>query len=844
VTPERLAVIRLAFDAVIDAPLTAREATLARIGAGDPGLRREVEALLDARARQHPLLDRQAGELLPVAPADAPPSFEGLQLGGYRLGHLVATGGMGAVYEGWRNDDVFAKRVAIKLCHTALVGETTLERFRRERRILARLEHPNIARILDGGTTAGGVPFFVMEFVEGLPLDCHVQQHGLDLRETLRLLRDVCRAVDYAHRVLVVHCDLKPSNVFVTADGIVKLLDFGIAKVLADDDVLPVGRTRTAHGAMSPWYAAPEQFNGGAITTATDVYTLGVLAYELLSGRRPCGDRDGSPWDNAKAILEQQPERPSSVAARTARTAGPEGPAPSRRLGLDDRHLARRLRGDLDRIVLKALEKSAQRRYPLAGALADDLDRYLEGRPVAARPDSVGYRTAKFAGRHRWGIAAAAILVLSLVGGAVATAWQVRRADAARREADREHVRAEQRFMDVRRLVNTLLFDVQNAVGDLPGAASVSQLVSQKALEYLDSLEAEAAHDSDLQAELAAEYDRVGDAALNAGDATLALRTFRRGYDLRRALAEHRADPAVSLGLAAGFTRMGDALFAEGRVAEALASYREAAASSEAVLRSNPVDDDAGRQVIESHARLCERLAETDTASGALASCQRAFTIADSMLRRAPGSRVLAESRTAAAVQLSARLRALGRSVEARTVLADAERLAPRGPAIDWLHDPHLGRWRRRPKSRENLTGLMSDHAAILLQVEAVGQAARFTYLNARQQPVLMFVTALDGKAAPVWSGNGVRVASITARQIDDTRGESWGEGLPYIYERSTLSRDGRTWTSEARMKSASGQEYTDVDIWDRLPPHEAAVVGGTPGHTAPAATARLAGQR
>lgn len=432
-TPERLEEIRQAFSALIDRPTGERQAVLERLGDKDPDLRVEAEKLLAAHDREHPLLDGEAAaSLLGIA---APrESLEGRQVGAYRVVHRIAEGGMGTVFEAQRTDDVFSKRVAVKVCKATLVGETMRDRFRRERQILARLEHPNIARILDGGTTEEGAPYFVMEYVDGLPLDQYVQGQRLGLKECLRLFCDVCGAVAYAHRNLVVHRDLKPSNVFVTRDGTVKLLDFGIAKLLEEEKLSAVS-TQTAMGMMTPQYAAPEQIRGEPVTIATDVYALGVLLYELLTGQRPYRVRGDRPWELAQAVLEQEPTRPSAVAVREEmRAASDRMEASPDHLGLRPAQLRRHLRGDLDRIVLKALEKRPNRRYSSAEALAADTERYLDGRPVAARGDDWRYRVGKFVRRHKTGMAAAALVLLSLIGGLIGTAWQ---AGKVRREAER-----------------------------------------------------------------------------------------------------------------------------------------------------------------------------------------------------------------------------------------------------------------------------------------------------------------------------------------------------------------------------------------------------------------------
>jgi eukaryotic-like serine/threonine-protein kinase len=324
-----------------------------------------------------------------------------------------------------------------------------LRRFRHERQILAALEHPHIARLLDGGTTDDGLPYFVMEYVEGAPLDDYCDRHRLSTRERLKLFRDVCAAVHYAHQNLVVHRDLKPSNILVTAGGEVKLLDFGVAKLL---DAETGGRTQTLPEVrlMTPDYASPEQVRGEAITTASDVYSLGVVLYELLTGRRPYRVKSHSFDEIVRVVCEGEPERPSTAAARPAETRGrdgatvPDAPqAGSRRRGGEAEKLRRQLAGDLDNIVLMALRKEPQRRYASAEQFSEDLRRHLAGLPVIAREDSFAYRAGKFVRRNRLAVSAAAAIAALLVAAVVVTLVQSARVARERDRAERERERAE-----------------------------------------------------------------------------------------------------------------------------------------------------------------------------------------------------------------------------------------------------------------------------------------------------------------------------------------------------------------------------------------------------------------
>jgi non-specific serine/threonine protein kinase/serine/threonine-protein kinase len=503
--------VKQIFAEAVEGRAADRAAFLAAACGGDDALRREVESLLashEAAEEKAFIQEPPAPELAPEAPP------EGQRLGPYRLLGEIGRGGMGTVFRAVRDDDQYRKVVAIKLGQRGLFPSLAL-RLKGERQILAGLDHPGIARLLDGGAMEGGLPYLVMEYVEGVPITDHVQARGLPLRDRLRLFRDVCAAVHHAHQKLVVHRDIKPGNILVTPEGVPKLLDFGIAKLLASES--PVAApTATAPGPMTPEYASPEQVQGEAITTATDVYSLGVLLCEILSGERPYRFSSREPHAIARVIVTAEPERPSALVAR----GGSMKPRP------------RQLRGDLDNIVLMALRKEPQRRYASADQLSEDVRRHLEGRPVIARPDTFGYRASKFVGRNRGLVAAAAGLVLALVAGIGATAWETR-------VARRERARADLRLRDVRAIANSLLFEFNDAIEKLPGSAPARQLLVTRGLEYIDRLARESGGDAALERELARGYLRLGDLQRRLGDgspgnAAGALASYRKSLSLSR----------------------------------------------------------------------------------------------------------------------------------------------------------------------------------------------------------------------------------------------------------------------------------------------------------------------
>jgi serine/threonine-protein kinase len=425
--PQRWKRVEAIFDRVVELGASEREHALTNECGSDLPLRAEIEALLRADSETAALLDMPAsdaaGPLLSLADALPEADRSGEIIGPYRLLHRLGRGGMGDVFLAERADGQFEQRVALKFVRRDFGGSFLVRRFMRERQILARLQHPKIARLLDGGISKKNEPYFAMEYVPGASIVRFCQDGGLELPARLNLFLAVCEAVQHAHRNLVVHGDLKPSNILVTVDGQVKLLDFGIARMIEAPAGTAGGETLTRSDwrPFTPEYAAPEQVRGEPISTTTDVYALGAVLYELLAQRRAVEIRQLTAMEIERAVCATEPATPSRVA--------PSG-------------LARRLRGDLDTIVLKALAKAPERRYASVEALSDDLRRHLDGRPVAAQPDSLVYRSRKFARRHRLGMAAAAVLLISIMTGIGAALWQ---ASVVARESAR--VRQVQEFM-------------------------------------------------------------------------------------------------------------------------------------------------------------------------------------------------------------------------------------------------------------------------------------------------------------------------------------------------------------------------------------------------------------
>ncbi len=517
-TPDQWATLSDLLGEALEHPEPDRDSFIEQRTGSDAQLRNELRRLLAAHdtARRDGRFESGATDLISEAfPEPAPVE----QIGPYRLLREIGRGGMGRVWLAERSDGVFDRRVAVKMMRAGLMLQADRERFAAERHILGRLDHENVAGILDGGITDDGHPYLVMEYVEGVPITEYCRANSSSLEERLQLLRTVCDAVSYAHQKLVVHRDLKPGNILVREDGTVKLLDFGIAKLLNFDQVEDARLTLTGALRLTPEYAAPEQVLGGGISTATDVYALGIILFELLTGERPYSIEGQSPRAIEAAVCNSRPPRPSTV----VRTADRETSASTSRL-------ARRLRGDLDTIVLKALRKEPERRYATAAELSEDLRRYLVGLPVSARPDTAAYRTKKFVQRHRVSVAAAGVVALALLFGLGAASWQAWEANQAREVA-------EERFAIAQEAAQSLLYSVHDAIAGLPGSTAAREIIVAHSVDYLDRLATDAGDDLELRLDLAGAYFRIANVQGNPTDNNLgrhddAIASYRRGLDL------------------------------------------------------------------------------------------------------------------------------------------------------------------------------------------------------------------------------------------------------------------------------------------------------------------------
>lgn len=532
---ERWQQVKHILEDAIEVPTEDRSEFVANACGDDPELRTEVNSLLSESIAAEALESNALEHLEPTED-----KLINTQIGKYRLIELIGTGGMGRVYLAERADGAFEQKVALKLIRRGLDSKEIQRRFVTERQILASLEHPNIAHLIDGGTTNDGLPFLVMEYVEGTPLISYADANSLDLEPRLDLFREVCSAVSFAHQKLVIHRDLKPQNVLITNNGKAKLLDFGIAKLVKTEGT----ETRTQTFAFTPDYASPEQIRGENLSTATDIYSLGVILYELLTGSRPFRFEDKNIGEIIATSSNTTPAAPSIANQRSK---------------VKD---LRSLNADLDNIVLKALQKEPERRYASVEQFSDDISRYLKGQPVSARSDTWSYRAEKFARRNPWFVGTIILAFLFLIGGIATTAYQARKANI-------EREKAEARFNDVRTLANSFMFEINEEITRSPIKAR--ELLVERALQYLDKLAAESDGDLDLKSELAAAYEKIGDVQSDifrpfTGKTSDALLSHQKALTLRQEVFAANRSVENSMNVALSHQNIGNAQLTSGRL--------------------------------------------------------------------------------------------------------------------------------------------------------------------------------------------------------------------------------------------------------------------------------------
>lgn len=566
-----------------------RVSFLARACGDDVDLRDEVEALLSEEESAEKLMSQPAVELGAELLGENVASGEltaGEILGDYRIISLLGEGGMGEVY--LADDTHFSRQVAIKLIKQGFGTKEFIRHFRQEERILAALNHPNIARLYGGAVTPKGLPYFVMEYVEGIPLETYAAEHSLGVRERLALFRKVFAAVSYAHQNLIVHRDLKPANIRVTAEGEPKLLDFGIARLLDPETAETSDQTIMATRAMTPHYASPEQQRGERLTTTSDVYSLGVVLYEFLAGQKPGFRKDG------EADLEK-------------------------------------LDPDLDNILAKSLRPEPERRYASVGQFSEDIRRYLEGLPVIARKDTFAYRTSKFVGRHKIGLAVTASVALLLLGATVIAIWEAHLANEQR-------VLAERRFEQVRRLADSLMFEIHDSVKDLAGSTPTRRLIVSRALEYLDSLAHDAGGNFALQRELATAYEKIGDIqgnpySANIGDTDGALTSYHKALQIRENLPPTTITTDTQMELGRSYRALGDIMDQKGESEETIRDYRHSLQIFSQLGEREPSNPAVQDELARAYETLADGLGHTANAEDEiLTNLKKSLAICEALL--------------------------------------------------------------------------------------------------------------------------------------------------------------------------------------------------------------------
>jgi tetratricopeptide (TPR) repeat protein len=587
-TTESFLRIEAIFYEAFAAPGEARAELIETRCGGDRELAAEVRLLLEASEAEERLAASR--RLEPGAGRES--QAEARQIGPYLLDRLLGRGGMGAVYLAHRADGQFEQKVAIKLIDLPFATGVFQKRFRQERQILAGLQHPYIARLLDGGVTAAGDLYLVMEYVDGVPIHRFCQEHRLSEHERLELFLHVCEAVQFAHQNFVVHRDLKPDNIMVAEDGTPRLLDFGTAKLLSPSEAAPGSElTREGYQSYTPQYASPEQVLGNPITTASDTYSLGVLLYLLLTGEPPYEFKELTTGEMLRVVCEEAPRKPSQEAVS-----------------------GKRLNPDLVAILEKALRKEPQERYRTAEQLANDVRAYLAGLPVGARHGTLRYRTSKFAHRHWLGLASAAVLALTLFAGVVGVLWQAKVADEQRR-------RAEARSADLRQLSNSLLSEFDEAIKELPGSTGAQKLLVTRVLEHLDSMAKDAQGDRQTRLDLVSAYSKLAniqgnDYDQNLGDTPGALVSIDKAIALAAPLAPRGSRDREALrALAFAQQSRSEILFGPGRTQEAIASMRKAVEIYDPMIATTDASTALICDAASAYSVLGDELRESGTAS-------------------------------------------------------------------------------------------------------------------------------------------------------------------------------------------------------------------------------------
>ncbi len=632
------------FNIALELSPAERQALIQAECRGDTIFQKKLESLLeaDARAENEFFLDKPAVLLDPEFFGD---SLVGQTIGRYKIVGEIGAGGMGAVYLATRADGEFEQQVAVKFLRDALFSAESKRRFLQERQILARLKHPFVAQLIDGGATVEGTPYLVMEYVEGDPITVYVERNNLTVNERLDLFRKVCQAVSFAHQNFIVHRDLKPDNILIAKDGTPKLLDFGIAKFLSETDVQS---TVTQIQAFTPAYAAPEQISGESITAASDVYSLGVVLYESLTGVKPRRERASASSDEALPVFRKdEPARFSSI-GNSIFTNGSQTNGNSK---LKTKNL-KFLRGDLNTIIIKALKNDAARRYASVENFAEDVRRHQVGLPIAARPDTVHYRAGKFIERHRIGVFAAALLVLAVIFAVAATARQSA-------IAERERSRAERRAENLRKISNSFVAELHDEIIKLPGSLPARRLLLQRGMEQLDALAAESEGNAELQDELAHGYYNLGEMPnLNLAEVE---RNHQKAIAIYQSLLEKEPENLKHrLRLAHGLSRLANVQKMRCDIAGALDYSWQMIRMLEGVVAAAPTDSEFQLNLFTSYYETAMLLNSAGDAQAGLEVGWKAFALGENILRNVPDNKDYPDLMATSRMSLAASLIILG----------------------------------------------------------------------------------------------------------------------------------------------------------------------------------------
>jgi tetratricopeptide (TPR) repeat protein len=852
-TAENWPQVRALFDEALALPAAERRAFLLAVTADD-AVRAEVLSLVEhADDVVDSPLDVAAIALGDdLAPPVPEPTHAGLQLGPWRVVAILGAGGMGEVWLAARSDGAYQGEAAIKILKRGMDSDALLARFAQEQRTLARLNHPHIARLFDAGLTPDHRPYFVMERVHGEPID--VAAGRRPLAERLALFLQLADAVAYAHRNLLVHRDLKPSNVLVTPDGQVKLVDFGIAKAIEGD--APADATVQGERPFTPLYASPEQVRGEPLSTATDIYSLGVLLYLLLTGERPYARDTTSPLEAARAVIEDEPVRPSARLASATSAAQ-----------------ARPLRGDLDNIVLKALAKTIEARYSSVEALIADVQAHLAGLPVSAHPPTWRYRAGRFMARHRINAALAGVGAVGVIAALTSALWQAHQANLARALAER-------RFADVRQLANGLVFKYHDQIANLPGSIAVRETLLNDAVKYLDGLRADgdAALDPVLAREAAESYyriavlqgeefspsqERLADSAANLDKAiallpryigkppvavealldaadmwmlrsthqsriaqlrgTLDALTQARSYaEQARQLAPESPHPLSRLATAEG--RIGIVLGGSsfvanlGRVDEAMQSLQR----SESLMAELERREPASAEWVHEHAWACQNLANALIVAGRNADArlwsERTVSLRDEAARREPDNVHYLHQRGSARVLAGYTLALLGQHDRARSLLEEAIAIGRKVAASDAqnkaaardlvLTDLALGRlWAmagQPVRARALIEPLLPQ---LTVPTEADGRAADFYLARLRTEALLWWARTLPRSEARRALAAASEAAALMApppgTSGDDNASRAWAYATALGEMAAAQAADGQAAAAQEAAKAA-----------------------------------------